>query len=142
MFIRLMCAADYDNIYTLWTENEGVGLRDLDDSRDGIERFLARNPTSCFIAEEDGVLVGTIMSGQDGRRGYIYHAVVDPDKRRRGVGKALVEAVVETMRKEEINKLALVVFRDNLPGNRFWEFMGFEGRDDLIYRDLSINPNV
>ena len=69
MLIRLMCAADYDRMYRLWSETEGLGFGELDDSREGIERFLARNPTSCFVAEEDGILLGTIMSGQDGLRG-------------------------------------------------------------------------
>ncbi|HHY52749.1 MAG TPA: GNAT family N-acetyltransferase [Clostridiales bacterium] len=137
MLIRLMCAADYDRMYRLWSETEGLGFGELDDSREGIERFLARNPTSCFVAEEDGILLGTIMSGQDGLRGYIYHAVVQPGKRRQGIGRALVEAVVEAMKKEEIDQLALVVYKNNLPGNRFWESMGFVARDDLSFRCLS-----
>ncbi len=137
MLIRLMCAADYDRMYRLWSENEGIGLRDLDDSREGIERFLARNPTSCFVAEKDGILLGTIMSGQDGLRGYIYHAVVQPGKRRQGIGRALVEAVVGAMEREEIHQLALVVYKNNLPGNRFWESMGFVAREDLSFRCLS-----
>ena len=138
MNIRLMTIADYDAVYALWKTCEGVGLNELDDSREGIDKFLRRNPDTCFVADEDGAIIGVIMAGNDGRRGYIYHTAVDPNCRGRRIGAALVEAAIDALKKEGINKMALVVFNTNDLGNVFWERMGFTERDDLIYRNKVI----
>ena len=76
MKIRDMSIGDYTNAYALWLSCPGIGLHPADDSREGIARFLDRNPKTCFVAEADGRLIGTIMAGNDGRRGYIYHTAV------------------------------------------------------------------
>ena len=89
--IRVMTPIDYDAVYQLWRNTPGMGLNSTDDSREGIERYLRRNPTTCFVAEEDGQLVGVIMAGHDGRRGYIYHTAVLQDYRGRGIGRSLVD---------------------------------------------------
>ena len=138
MNIRLMSIADYDAVYALWNICEGVGLNGLDDSKEGIEKFLRRNPDTCFVAEENGEIIGVIMAGNDGRRGYIYHTAVNPNCRGRKVGAALVDAAVDALRKEGINKTALVVFSTNGVGNAFWERMGFTVREDLTYRNRVI----
>ena len=91
MNFRLMQISDYDSIYNLWMNTPGMGLNSVDDSKDGIEKFLKRNPTTCFVAEEDGKIVGVIMAGNDGRRGYIYHTAVLPEFRGKHVAKTLVE---------------------------------------------------
>jgi len=139
MFIRLMASEDYESVYALWHSTEGVGMRSLDDSRQGIDKFLLRNPGTNFVAQEQGEIVGVILCGSDGRRAYIYHATVAIDHRNRGIGKQLVIAATQAAKKLGINKIALVVFADNAAGNDFWERMGFFRRDDLCYRDLSIN---
>ncbi len=82
MKIRLMTLGDYENVYVLWISCAGMGLNSLDDSREGIARFLRSNPTTCFAADEEGQVVGAIMTSHDGRRGYIYHTAVSPDCRR------------------------------------------------------------
>ncbi len=133
-----MTICDYEDAFKLWIDTEGMGLRALDDSREGIHAFLQRNPNTNFICRDGGELVGTILSGNDGRRGYIYHAVVKPSHRRLGIGKMLVKEVVDALELEGINKVALVVFSDNLKGNAFWESIGFAKRSDLNYRDLAI----
>lgn len=138
MKIREMTEEDYPQVHDLGARIPGVGLRSLDDSQEGISRFLGRNPNSCFILEEEQQLIGSILSGHDGRRGYIYHAVVDERHRHTGGGKALVKAVIEALRAEGIRKVALVVFRANEAGNGFWDHLGFCTRDDLVYRDLAI----
>ena len=130
--IRLMRPADYDAVHALWLRTQGMGLNDVDDSREGIAKFLARNPTTCFVAEEDGQLVGVILTGHDGRRGYIYHTAVDARLQRRGIGRALVEAALDALEKEGISKAALLVFSRNETGNLFWEKLGFTVRDDLV----------
>ena len=139
MFIRLMASEDYERVYALWQSTQGVGMRSLDDSRQGIEKFLLRNPTTNFVAQQSGEIVGVIMCGTDGRRAYIYHATVATGYRNKGIGKQLVDVVKGAAKKLGINKIALVVFADNAAGNAFWERMGFVLRDDLCYKDLSIN---
>jgi len=139
MNIRLMNENDYDNIYQIWINTPGMGLNNLDDSREGITKFLRRNPKTCFVAEDNGKLTGIIMSGNDGRRGYIYHTAVLPTERNKGVGTALLNASLDALKEEGINKVALVVFAENIIGNKFWEGQKFIQRNDLIYRNKALN---
>jgi ribosomal protein S18 acetylase RimI-like enzyme len=137
--IRLMTGEDYPRLYELWKAVPGIGLRSLDDSAAGIGRFLARNPGTCFVAEAGGDLAGAVLSGHDGRRGYIYHAAIREEWRCRGIGKALVQAAEAALAGEGIAKIALVAYKTNEGGNRFWEKEGFLPREDLVYRDKSLN---
>lgn len=142
MLIRTMTISDYDAVYALWLSCAGMGLNSLDDSREGIGRFLLRNPSTCFVAENAGEISGAIMAGHDGRRGYIYHTAVRPGCRRQGIGSALVRAAMEALREEGISKTALVAFARNEAGNAFWERMGFTAREDLVYRNCSLRETV
>jgi ribosomal protein S18 acetylase RimI-like enzyme len=142
MEIRKMGIEDYRQAHDLWMSCPGMRLNDLDDSRDGLARFLERNPGTCFVAEEDDGLVGTILAGNDGRRGYIYHLAVRPGYRRRGIGRALVTSVLGALRSRNIAKVALVVFEGNADGNGFWERVGFTRRDDLVYRNRALAEMV
>lgn len=139
MLIRKMTIADYDSVYELWLNTPGMGLNNLDDSRQGIEKYLQRNPETCFVAEKDNKIIGVILCGNDGRRGYIHHTAVSVSERKRGVGTALVDAAVNALKREGINKAALVVFSKNELGNSFWEKRGFTIREDLVYRNKTIN---
>lgn len=138
MNYRVMTISDYDGVYNLWINTPGMGLNTTDDSREGIEKYLKRNPTSCFVAEEDERVVGVIMSGHDGRRGFIHHTAVLPECRGKGVGRTLVEKAMKALEAEGINKVALVVFERNEIGNGFWEKIGFTSREDLVYRNKNI----
>ena len=139
MQLRLLTMDDYNSIYALWSSTPGMGLRTLDDSNEGIERFLKRNPTTCFAALNDmESIIGVILCGHDGRRGYIYHMAVAPECRRLGIGTMLVVAALEALRQEGIHKAALVAFSTNEAGNRFWESIGFSERKDLVYRNKVI----
>lgn len=138
MKIRNMTLKDYEAVYGLWLSCKGMGLNSVDDSRDGIEKFLRRNPDTCFVAERNGVIVGAIIAGSDGRRGYIYHTAVSPEQRRKGIASKLVEAVMSALEEIGIAKAALVVFGRNAAGNAFWEKSGFTVREDLVYRNKSI----
>lgn len=138
MKIRKMNTDDYEKLYDLWLSCKGMGLNSVDDSREGIERFLSRNPDTCFTAEEENRIVGAIMAGSDGRRGYIYHTAVHPDFRNRGIGSGLVKAVTDGLKDMGIAKAALVVFGSNEDGNTFWEKQGFTERTDLVYRDKTL----
>jgi Acetyltransferases len=137
-----MTIEDYDGVYRLWSTTPGMGLNDVDDSRDGVERFLVRNPLTCFVAEQDGDITGAIMSGHDGRRGVIYHTAVAADRQRKGIGSALVRAALDALNREGISKVLLVVFARNEKGNAFWERLGFTARTDLVYRDKALRELV
>lgn len=139
MNIRLMSVDDYNAVYNLWLSCSGMGLNDLDDSEEGIRKFLERNPETCFVAENDGMVIGVIIAGNDGRRGYIYHTAVNPLFRGRGTGRKLVESAMNALKEAGINKVALVVFGRNKDGNEFWKKMGFTVREDLTYRNKTIN---
>ena len=138
MNIRPMTINDYEQVYSLWLNTPNMGLNNLDDSEEGIAKYLARNPSTCFIAENNGKVIGVILCGHDGRRGYIHHTAVSQDMQRLGIGSALVSAATAALKAEEINKIALVVFVQNEKGNAFWEKQGFIARDDLVYRNKAI----
>lgn len=142
MRIRTMTIDDYESVYQLWLSCKGMGLNNLDDSREGIAIFLKRNPTTCLVAVEKNTVVGVLLAGHDGRRGYIYHTAVNPDFRHRGIGRQLVDQGLAALEKEGIHKVALVVFDKNETGNRFWEKCGFTARDDLIYRNKALTDIV
>ena len=133
-----MILADYENVYQLWLSCKGMGLNNIDDSKEGISRFLKRNPETCFIAEENNNIIGVIIAGNDGRRGYIYHTAVNPDYRKRGIARDLLNVALEALGELDIIKVALVVFDRNEVGNAFWENQGFTKRNDLIYRNKSL----
>lgn len=142
MEITKMIPGYYRDVYELWLSCKGMGLNNLDDSEQGINKFLQRNPDTCFVALQDEKVVGVIMAGSDGRRGYIYHTAVDPQYRKRGIAAALVETVMQAMKNIGINKVALVVFEHNEGGNKFWERLGFTERNDLVYRNKAINEMI
>ncbi|WP_270661349.1 GNAT family N-acetyltransferase [Streptococcus anginosus] len=135
MNIREMIETDYDQVYQLWLSCVGMGLNDLDDSKEGVARFLQRNPQTCLVAVENQIIIGVILVGSDGRRAYIYHTAVHPSYRRRGIARKLVETVLIVLDELKIHKVALVVFKRNAEGNKFWEKLGFSVREDLIYRN-------
>lgn len=137
--IRVMQITDYDAVYNLWINTPGMGLNTTDDSREGIEKYLKRNPTSSFVAECDGTIIGVIIAGHDGRRGYIHHTAVLPAYRNQGIAKKLVDCAMSALDEEGINKVALVAFKGNDIGNGFWENIGFSDRDDLVYRNKNIH---
>ena len=139
MDIRVMTIKDYEKIYGLWRTIKGFGIRSMDDSREGIERFLRRNPTTSITAWEGELLIGVILCGHDGRRGRLYHVCVRKGYRRKGVGKAMVVACMEALKKEEINKVSLIAFTRNDIGNAFWNKIGWTKRQDLNYYDFTLN---
>jgi len=93
-----MVITDYDKVYSLWLSCKGMGLNDLDDSKEGIARYLERNPETCFVAEDDEKIIGVIIAGHDGRRGYIYHTAVSPDHRGQGIGTKLVDTAMKALK--------------------------------------------
>lgn len=136
--IRKMLIGDYEEVHDLWMSCAGMGLNNLDDSKEGIEKFINRNPDTCLVAVEDDRIIGVIMVGNDGRRGYIYHTAVHPRYRKKGIAGSLVSRAMEELTRLGINKVALVVFESNKEGNAFWKSQGFVVRDDLVYRNKAL----
>lgn len=138
MEIRELTINDYEEIYELWMSTPGMGLNDIDDSREGIDKYLKRNPNTCFAAVVSGKIAGVILSGHDGRRGYISHTAVSIANRNKGIGSELVDTALKALKDEGIHKVALVVFKHNDIGNTFWERKGFTAREDLNYRNKAL----
>lgn len=139
MKIRRMILEDYDKIYALWQTIEGLGIRSVDDSREGIARFLKRNPSTSIVAEDAGEIVGTILCGHDGRRGCFYHVCVKEDSREQGIGKRMAKAAMEALKKEQITKVSLIAFKKNEGGNQFWKTVDWTFREDLNFYDFSLD---
>lgn len=142
MYLRRMSIEDYERVYRLWLHTPGMGLNGTDDSEVCIEKYLKRNPATCFVAELDGEIVGVILSGHDGRRGFIHHMAVAESEQRRGLGGRLLEKALQALEAEGIGKVALVVFERNEKGNAFWEKHGFSAREDLVYRNKALLETV
>jgi ribosomal protein S18 acetylase RimI-like enzyme len=130
---------DYNQVYKLWSGIKGFGIRSLDDSREGIEIFLKRNPHTSVVAEDNGKIIGSILCGHDGRRGSMYHVCVDQTYRKLGVGHQMVLEALNRLRDEGINKVSLIAFGANAAGNEFWNKIGWSYRDDLNYYDYNLN---
>ena len=134
-----MTIEDYQGVHDLWMTIKGFAIRSIDDSREGVERFLKRNPATSVVAEENGEIVGSILCGHDGRRGCLYHVCVREDCRMRGIGKSMVVRCMEELEKEQISKVSLIAFTENDIGNAFWKEIGWTKREDLNYYDFVLN---
>ena len=137
--VRIMTIEDYEGVYALWKKIKGFGIRSIDDSKEGVARFLKRNPTTSVVAEKDGRIVGSILCGHDGRRGCLYHVCVDEDYRRHGIGKRMVVFAMKALKEEKINKVSLIAFTENDIGNAFWNTIGWTERLDVNYYDFTLN---
>lgn len=137
--VRTMTAEDYEGVYALWMSIKGFAIRSIDDSKEGVARFLLRNPDTSVVAVEDGRIIGAILCGHDGRRGCLYHVCVRQECRRRGVGKAMVVFCMEKLKAEHISKVSLIAFTANDIGNAFWRRIGWTKREDLNYYDFVLN---
>lgn len=137
--VRTMTTADYEGVHDLWMTIKGFAIRSIDDSKEGVERFLARNPETSVVAVEDGKIVGAILCGHDGRRGCLYHVCVHEAYRMRGIGKAMVVFCMEKLKAEQISKVSLIAFTANDIGNAFWRQIGWTKREDLNYYDFVLN---
>ena len=140
--IRTMTIEDYEKVHALWMTIQGFAIRSIDDSKEGVSRFLKRNPTTSVVAvdeEQGGKVVGAILCGHDGRRGCLYHVCVEENYRRHGIGKSMVVFCMEALQKEQINKVSLIAFTRNDIGNAFWKTIGWTKREDLNYYDFTLN---
>lgn len=127
---RAMSIDDYVEVRTLWDRTEGVGL-DASDEYEPIARYLERNPGLSLVACDSDKIVGAILCGHDGRRGYLSHLAVDAECRHRGIGRELVERCLAGLHRAGILRCNLRVFCRNTAGISFWRHIGWRHRDDL-----------
>lgn len=139
ILIRTMTIEDYEQLYSLWMKIKGFAIRSIDDSKEGVERFLERNPHTSVVAVKDNQIVGAILCGHDGRRGCLYHVCVDPLHRKQGIGKKMVVFAMKALQEEKISKVSLIAFMENDIGNAFWRKIGWSQREDLNYYDFTLN---
>lgn len=137
--VRTMTIDDYPKVKDLWMTIKGFAIRSIDDSREGVERFLRRNPTTSVVAVSNGEVIGAILCGHDGRRGCLYHVCVREDSRLNGIGKNMVIKCMNELKKEKISKVSLIAFSTNDIGNAFWKQIGWTKREDLNYYDFTLN---
>jgi putative acetyltransferase len=129
--IREMDIEDYESVYRMWESVEGIGLSDAD-SKEGIKRFLERNPGLSFVAMDGSQMVGAALCGHDGRRGYIHHLAVVNAYRKQGIGKSLVGRCMYALMRIGIAKCHLFVFGDNQEAIKFWNKVGWTERVELM----------
>ena len=149
MMIRAMRQSDYELVYELWCEIKGFGIRSVDDSKENILAFIERNPNLSAVCELDedkngfkkGKIVGSILCGHDGRTGGFYHVCVHSAFRELGIAHEMTKFCLGALKKEKINKIALIAFKSNDLGNEFWQNYGFTLREDANYYDLSLNDS-
>ena len=137
--IMPMTENDYDDVRALWMTIRGFGIRALDDSREDIQRFIRRNPTTSVVARMDGRIVGSILCGSDGRQGSLYHVCVAREFRRRGIGTKMVGYCMQQLKLMGINKVSLIAFTRNDAGNAFWKQIGWTRKTDVNYYEFILN---
>ena len=133
-----MVIEDYAQVMDLWKSCEGIDLNEIDESKEGVARYLKRNPKTCLVEEKDGRIVGVIMAGHDGRRGSIHHLAVREKYRKQGIGKSLLACVTEALKKQGIRKTGIFVYENNHIGKEFWNSQGFLSHDDYFYMDKEL----
>ena len=136
--IKPMTIADYDAVRALWMTIQGFGIRALDDSREDIDRFIQRNPTTSVVAKADGRVIGSILCGSDGRQGALYHVCVAEEFRRQGIGTRMVGYCMQQLKALGINKVGLIEFTKNGGGNAFWKQIGWK-QVDVNYYEFVLN---
>ena len=135
--IRSMSIADYAAVLRLWQDTEGVGLNESD-RHENIVLFLARNPGLSRVATDEAQIVGAVLCGHDGRRGYLHHLAVAQTHRKLGLGRQLVEACLADLAQQGISKCNIFLFADNAAGELFWRHNGWTKRPDLCVMQKSL----
>jgi len=135
--IRKMQTADYEQALALWQRTPGMGISAADE-KDAIQKFLKKNSSLCYAAFVENALVGTILCGEDGRRGYLYHLAVDVNYQKSGIGKSLVQKSLQALQELGIQKCHLFVIADNTSGISFWEHTGWEVRNDIEVMSIDL----
>ncbi|MGN0550272.1 MAG: GNAT family N-acetyltransferase [Acutalibacteraceae bacterium] len=131
MEIRAMVPQDYERVFAMWQITSKRALSHADEKEPMI-KYLERNKGLSQVAVVDGEIVGTVLAGHDGRRGFIHHMAVLPEYRRQGIAKQMAKKAIKGLQKEGIDKTHLFCYEDNKTGQAFWKSLGFEKREDIF----------
>jgi N-acetylglutamate synthase len=129
--IRAMTKEDLPFVLHLWRTTDGLTLSEDVDSPEALNEFVSRNQAHCFVIEHGKRIIGAIIGGTDGRRGYLYHLAVAQDQRKKGYGRALAESCAKSFEQIGILKCHAMVRSDNPEGRGFWEHLGWQRREDV-----------
>lgn len=130
--IREMTVKDYKEVIDLWSDCEGITLDDTD-SYESIRKYLDRNPKLCHVAFHEGLIIGAVKCGQDGRRGYLHHLGVKKQFRNRGIGRTLVKSCLLNLAKQGIEKCNTFALKSNELGQTFWKNNGWNKFEEYYY---------
>jgi ribosomal protein S18 acetylase RimI-like enzyme len=131
---------DLAEVIQFWQGMEGIGLSESD-SYSVLSFYLQRNPGLSWVARNrDRELIGAVLCGHDGRRGFLHHLAVARDCRRKGIGRALVERCLSSLRELKILKCNVFLFSNNPEGEFFWRGMGWKRREDLCLVQVVLHP--
>lgn len=139
--IRTMVIEDYEEVMSLWKRIKGFRIRKIDDDYEHIKRFLIRNEGLSVVAVKKGLIVGTILSGHDGRQASLYHVCVDKPYRGLDIAERMVKVAVYRLRDEGISKITLIAYKKNLPGNLFWKNQNWQQNKEINSYELILNEN-
>jgi N-acetylglutamate synthase len=139
--IRIFHIEDYDAVVALWRRTEGVGLNESD-TRPAIAAFFRRNPRMSFVAEKNGRIVGAVLCGYDGRRGYLHHLAVSRRHRQRSISRKLVTACLKKLQKIGVQKCSLFLYASNIAGLKFWRHNGWELRDEIRLMQIRLHKDM
>lgn len=140
MEYRKMDARDYEQCIALWKRTEGMSISNAD-SREAIESYLERNEGFSYVTVQSEDIIGTLLAGHDGRRGYLYHLAVKPEYRGQGIAKILVQTCLDRLRDAGIERTHIMVMGSNESGQSFWTGLGWTRRGDISIcsRDIHMN---
>jgi len=136
--VRKMTPDDYQEVRAIWELTPGMKLEQAD-SEEGVTRYLSRNPSLSYVAEVGDKIIGTVLCGEDGRRGYLQHLCVIEEFRGQGIGKKLLETAIQQFKLLELHEIRIFVFKDNDLGNKFWGDLGWIIRDDIYVRAYNLD---
>jgi ribosomal protein S18 acetylase RimI-like enzyme len=128
--IREFDISDYDAVLRLWKEARLI-IRPGDDLGD-VRLKLQKDPDLFLVAMDRDALVGCVMGGWDGRRGWIYHLAVKPSHRRHGIAKGLVSELEMRLAGKGAKKVNAQVYRSNTASLRFFNACGYDVHSDLV----------
>ncbi|WP_220272081.1 GNAT family N-acetyltransferase [Helicobacter didelphidarum] len=141
MNVRIMNIHDYQKVLSLWKSIEGFYIRSIDDSFEGMSKFLERNPSTNVVALQGDEIIGSILCGYDGRCAYFYHVCVKKEHRHKQIGKRMVDFVIQELQNIGATHINLVAFKSNEAGNLFWQELHWTLKEELNLYEYILNPN-
>lgn len=125
--LRAATAADREATVVLW---DAAGLtRPWNDPRADFDLALATPTSTVLLADDDGALLGSVMVGFDGHRGWVYYLATAPERRGQGIGRALMNAAEDWLKTLGSPKIQLMVRGDNAVARGFYAALGYELQD-------------